>query len=336
MNAETIVAANPELLKLGIIPKTIVPMPFQGEMSKVLSAESKTHGTLIIKTAIIDKVVLPRGVEEIETNIQGYNFIPTRFCPEILFVNKGKTIMVMKNAGIPFRDLLWENQHDLNTCESILRGLEDNLIGLLLQTKNEHAANECKAFLEKLRTLGNLFLEEDFFPDELRIGFNTMLNKALAQEETIGAFASIDATQGNLLIDNTQKPNTLKLIDPKLPREVNGTQNFTGIPEVDLGMFFITVELNSPKVLEDLDLDETLIRVSKIIHHGEEKVRLYIDLGKAFGCILIATFPNSVERVEKYLQSFGVDLDERRRTETLDERQRHIKKALKITKNHEE
>ena len=334
MSIETIIATNSEILDIGIIPESIKVMSFQGEMSRVLSAESRTFGQVIIKTAITESGIQIAGVEEIDKNVQGYKFIPSKFQPEILLIDQEKTIMVMKNAGVPLRDLLWNNQHDQPTCDLIIRDLQRNLTDLVLQTKKVDVRLECSVYLKEIKSIGNLFLEGEFFPEKLRTGFNALFIKALSVKESVGAFASIDSTQGNLLIDNSLNPSTLKLIDPKQPRVVNDIPNFIGIPEVDLGMFLVTVELNSPDVLKRLNLENMLVEVGKSIH-SEKDSKLYLDLGRVFGCILIARFPNTLDRVEKYLRSFGVEPNAQQKEFIATERERHIEKALGILRKYE-
>lgn len=317
---------------LGIDLENIKLLDFQGEKSKVFSAQSRLFGTVIIKTAVTEQGVQAISVEEIKRNLIGYEFIPKEFCPDILAVDEGKTTLIMKHAGLPLRDLLWKNKNDSLSCQKIVADFGFNLEKLINQTKSNSAGQECKDYLEKIASRGNLFLNNNFFPQSLKLGFEKILNMATLNNESIGAFASMDATQGNLLIDPVK--STLKLIDPKLPRMVNGIPNFIGIPEIDFGTFLVTVELNSPEILQKLNLAEDLTTIAKTIHNKDEDIKLYIDIGKIFGCILISSFPNTVDRVRKYLKPFGVELDTKKENDVLIERDRHIDKALEIINEH--
>lgn len=315
---------------LGIDPETIKLMSFQGEMSRVFECKSNIHGNLIIKTALTDSGISQTGIDEIKRNLVGYEFIPKKFRPEIIQVNTENSVMIMKNAGIPIRDVFWNNQNNLEVCKTIAQSFQSNIGELFQMTRNESASAECKTYTDRLVSKGISFLTSDFFPEELRAGFLKISSKVESMNESVGAFANMDATQGNLLIDISTQPQTLRLIDPKGPRITNGSANFTGIPEIDMGMFFITVRLNSPEVFQNLNFEQMLIEAGATLHSDIDKVKLYFDTGKVFGCILIASFPNTKERVEAYFKPFGITLSGERLNDVLNERQRHIDLAHEI------
>jgi len=315
-------------------PQSIRLMDFQGERSRVFIGKSPNYGLVVIKTALEQNGISQTGIDEIKMNLSGYKHIPTEFRPDILSVNEDNSVMILKHAGLPIRDLLWINRDNLGICETIILNFQKNLTTLYDLTKNTSAGKECKTYLKDLVSKGNSFLSSGFFPEELRRGFNRIAKMALGKSENVGSFANMDSTQGNLLIDTATSPQTLKLIDPKSPRTTNGVENFTGISVIDLGMFLTTVELNSPAIFQRLAFENTLLSVGRTIYSDPGKAQLYLDLGKAFGCILIATFPNSVDRVKTYLESFGVELSGNKLIEVVNERQRHIDKAVKIVHNY--
>lgn len=319
---------------LGINPESVLPMGFQGQMSQVFTAESSIYGHLVIKTAKTEDGVDQNACDEIKINLEGYDAIPKKYRPEVVAVNNEGSIMVMRYAGLPIRDLFWVNRDSPDICKTIVSEFQKNLVGLLSITSNGGAREECKAYLDSLLSIGNGFLTSNIFPNNLRRGFENITRLALGKNEKVGAFASIDATQGNLLIDSSRIPHTLKLIDPKLPRITNGNPNFTGIPEIDLGMFLTTVELNAPGVLKQLDLENILVSAALTLHKDSDKVKFYLDVGKVFGCILVASFPNTVERVTTYLNTFEVELSEAQTIDVEREREKHIDKALKIVNNY--
>jgi len=319
---------------LKIVPSSVRLMDFQGEMSKVYSANSAIHGRVVVKTAFTEEGISQAGIDEIKRNLAGYKHIPSQFRPEVLGVGENSSILIMKHVGQPIRDLFWINKHNISECETIVANFKKNLAELYKLSKKTSANEECKTYLEKLVLKGNSFLRSEFFPEELRRGFGCITKLAFEENENVGSFANMDATQGNLLIDTLQTPPSLKLIDPKLPRSTNGIENFTGISEIDMGMFLVTVELNSPSVLQHLGLETVLLSVGCTLHDDREKVKFYLDVGKVFGCILIASFPNTVERVKIYLESFGVELSDDKLKDVITERKRHIDRAIKIVNNY--
>jgi len=316
--------------ELDICEGSIEIAPFQGEMCTVFHARSNTYGELVIKTALRAMQLSEEGQNEIQQNKEGYGCIPSGFRPEIFASDRENTFLVMPNVGKPLRDLLWENQNSPETSERIVGIFLENLSRLLRNTKTQDIEAR-NVFLNQLQKMGQIFLQSDFFPSQLREKFIFLIDHLRQSDDSAVSFATLDLTQGNLLINTKHFPNTLKVIDPKKPRLVGGRPTFLGISEVDLGMFFITLSLNAPEAVQNLRIEDRL----KIIGHGlrdnVDMSNFSFELGKLFGCILVASFPNSLERVGIYLRSLGVNYDDDIKNLVIMERERHVQKAIKIT-----
>lgn len=307
--------------ELHIREDSIKVVPFQGEMCTVFNAYSEIHGALVIKTALKAMQVTEEGQREIHQNKKGYSCIPQNFRPEIIAIDEENAFLVMPNVGKPLRDLLWENQYSLERSEEIVVGFLGSLDQLLNQTRTRDIEAR-NSFLDELQNIGLSFLQEDFFPRELVDKFTQMVTHAKQVDDGKVAFATLDMTQGNLLIDVTKNPQTLKIIDPKRPRLVLGSLTFLGVSEVDLGMFIATLSLNAPETVQHLRIED------RIKEMGLDNFTF--DLGKLFGYILIASFPNTTERVHAYFQSVGASWNEDVRKLVETEREIHVKKAMDI------
>lgn len=315
--------------KLDIHTNTIEMAPFQGEMCTVFNANSGIHGELVIKTAIKGSQLSEEGQREIRQNKEGYECIPSSFRPEIIASDQEDTFLVMPNVGKPLRDLLWMNQHSLELSSKVAEGFLENLSQLLNETKvNDSEAGS--SFLDQLQDMGQGFIKAKFFPNQLRDKFIFMVNHVRLNNDGVAAFATLDLTQGNLLIDTRQSPQALKVIDPKKPRTVNGKPTFLGIPEIDLGMFFATLNLNAPSAVRGLGLEGKIRDLGRSMRKDILLSDFSFNLGELFGCILIASFPNSVEQVEAYFKSVGAKFDKDMRNLVIGERERHVQKAMEI------
>lgn len=315
--------------KLDIYEDTIKVAPFQGEICTVFNAQSGIHGAIVIKTAYKSMQINEKGQSEIRQNKGGYGCIPNSFRPEILATDQENTFLVMPNVGKPLRDLLWENRRVPETNTSIVDGFLENLSRLFGETKT-HDVEAKKVFLDQLQNMGQFFLQRDFFPVQLRNVFALSIDHIRKSDDDAVAFTTLDFTQGNLLIDTKKAPQTLKVIDPKIPRLVRGNPTFLGISEVDLGMFFTTLSLNAPDVVQNLRIEDRLSKIGQRLRDDTQISNLSFELGKLFGCILVASFPNTIERVETYLKSVDADCDENMRNLVIKERERHIRKAMEI------
>lgn len=319
---------SPDLLRnLDIVEDSVEAAPFQGEMCTVFNAYSGIHGALVIKTALMAMQITEEGRKEIQQNKEGYDCIPSNFRPEILAADQEGIFLVMPNVGKPLRDLLWENQSHPDECESIVRGFLENLSRLLRDTK----ANDKEAkniFLDELQNMGQTFLQSDFFPSRLRNRFVILIDHIRNSDDDTVAFATLDCTQGNLLIDTRTTPQTLKVIDPKKPRTVRGEPTFLGFPEVDLGMFATTLSLNAPDIVQSLRINERLKSIGQGLRDDAQMSNFSFELGELFGCILVASFPNTLESVETYLNSVNANFDEHLRDLVINEQERHIQKAM--------
>lgn len=318
--------------ELDIREDSIKTAPFQGEMCTVFNAHSDIHGALVIKTALKNMQLNEEGQREIRQNKEGYACIPSSFRPEILASDQEDTFLVMPNVGKPLRDLLWENQRSSEVGKSIVDGFLGNLSKLFKDTKT-HDTEAKNAFLEQLQNMGQVFLQGDFFPSQLRNRFISLIDRIRKSDDNTVAFATLDLTQGNLLIDTRRSPQTLRVIDPKKPRLVRGKPTFLGISEVDLGMFLTTLSLNAPDVVQGLRIEDRLKNVGQGLKDDSRTSHSSFELGKLFGCILIASFPNTVERVETYLKSVNANCDENVRNLVIKERERHVQKAMEIADN---
>lgn len=318
--------------ELDIREDSVEVAPFQGEMCTVFNAHSAIHGEIVIKTALRAKQLSEEGQREIRQNKEGYVCIPGSFRPEILASDQEDTFLVMSNVGKPLRDLLWENQSHPEVSESIVGGFLENLSRLFKDTKT-HDKESKSAFLDQLQNMGQVFLQRDFFPSQLRDRFVLLVDHIRRSGDDTVAFATLDLTQGNLLIDTRRTPQTLKVIDPKRPRLVRGKPTFLGITEVDLGMFSTTLSLNAPDVVQNLRINERLKSVGQGLRDDVQMSNFSFELGKLFGCILIASFPNTVERVETYLKSVNANCDKNVRSLIVKERERHVQKAIEIADN---
>ena len=318
--------------EFGIREDSIEVAPFQGEMCTVFNASSGIHGALVVKTALRNMQLSEEGQREIRQNKEGYDCIPSNFRPEILASDQEDTFLVMPNVGKPLRDLLWENRHSLETCVTVVEGFLGNLSRLFRDTKiyDFEARN---VFLDQLQNMGQFFLQGDFFTNQLRNKFVLLVNHIKQNNDSTVAFATLDLTQGNLLIDVKKTPQTLIVIDPKKPRLVRSKPSFLGISEIDLGMFFTTLSLNAPNIVQSLRIEEGLKSIGQDLRDNTHMSNFYFELGKLFGCILIASFPNTVERVETYLKPLGVNCDENTRNLVIKERERHVQKAIEIANN---
>ncbi len=315
--------------ELGIHEDSILEAPFQGEICTVFNAHSDIHGEIVIKTALKAMQLNEEGRREIRQNKEGYGCIPSSFRPEILACDMADTFLVMPNVGKPLRDLLWENQRTPEASVSIVENFLGNLSRLFEDTRT-HDAKAKNAFLDKLQNMGQIFLQKDFFPSQLKDKFILSIDHIRRNGDDSVAFATLDLTQGNLLIDTKRTPQTLKVIDPKRPRLVKGQPTFLGISEVDLGMFFTTLSLNAPDAVQNLKIEERLKSIGQGLRDDTGVSNSSFELGRLFGCILVASFPNTVKRVETYLQSVGVNCDDNTRTLVMKERERHVQKAMEI------
>ena len=323
------------LSELDVRLDTIKKAPFQGEICTVFKADSGVHGSLVIKTALKGLQISEEGQKEIQQNKDGYKCIPSSFRPEIIASDKENTFLVMQNVGRPLRDLLWENQHSLQSCTVLVDGFLLNLGQLFSDTKT-HDLEARDIFLDQLQKMGRFFLQADLFPANLRSGFDFMVNHIKQNDTGVVSIATLDFTQGNLLIDTRKLPQTLKIIDPKQPRMVREKPTFLGISEVDMGMFFTTLNLNAPGIVQGLGIDEKLKSIGRGLRGDTRISDLSFDLGKMFGCILIASFPNTIERVETYLRSVGANCDEDIQGLVVRERERHVDMAVNILENMED
>lgn len=324
---------SPDLIRdLDIREDSIKAAPFQGEICTVFNAHSGIHGEIIIKTALRAMQLNEEGQREIRQNKEGYGCIPSSFRPEILASDREDTFLVMPNVGKPLRDLLWENQRSSEASANIVEGFIENLSGLFRQT-NTRDTEAKNAFLDQLQNVGQVFLQRDFFPSQLRDRFVLLVDHIRKSGDDAVAFATLDLTQGNLLIDTKRTAQTLKVIDPKKPRLVRDKPTFLGISEVDLGMFLTTLSLNAPDAVRDLGIEDRIKSVGQGLRKDTRMSNFSFELGRLFGCILIASFPNTVKRVETYLQSVGVNCDENTINFVIKERERHVQKAMEIVDN---
>lgn len=315
--------------ELDIREDTIKVAPFQGEICTVFNAQSSIHGALVIKTAFKAMRINEEGQNEIRQNKEGYGCVPSNFRPEILATDQEDTFLVMPNVGKPLRDLLWENRRVPEASINIVEGFFGNLSRLFDETKT-HDIEAKDIFLDQLQNMGQVFLQEDFFPGHLRDMFALSVNHIRKNGDNTVAFATLDLTQGNLLIDTKKIPQTLKVIDPKKPRLVRGNPTFLGISEIDLGMFFTTLSLNAPDVVQDLKTEDRLRKIGERLRDDTQISNFSFELGKLFGCILIASFPNTIERVVTYLESVGAGCAENTKNLIVKERERHVLKAMEI------
>ena len=320
--------------ELDIRKESIETAPFQGEMCTVFNAHSGIHGAIVIKTALKDMKLSEEGQREIRQNKEGYGCIPNSFRPEILASDREDTFLIMPNVGKPLRDLLWENQHSSEASERIVEGFLKNLSRLFQDTKT-YDIEARSAFLDQLQNMGHFFLQGDFFPNQLRDKFILLVNHIRQSDDNTVAFATLDLTQGNLLVDIVKLPQTLRVIDPKSPRLVRGEPTFLGIPEVDLGMFLTTLSLNAPNVVQSLNIENRLRNIGQDLRSDAHMSDFSFKLGKLFGCVLVASFPNTVERVETYLKSLSVNYDDDTRDSVIRERERHVQMAMEIANSME-
>jgi hypothetical protein len=285
-----------------LVQDSVQYAPFQGEICSVFQANSPHFGPLVIKTAYRDGKLNPGAQEEIAANKAGYECIAPTFRPELLLVDDQDTILVMPNVGEPLRDVLWHHQSSLPASEDILDQFTNNLLRLFTETRANDAQAK-QAYLQQLQEMGTFFLRQTFFPKTLRESFPRFIKQLADHADDTVALATLDMTQGNLLIDTSVAPQTLMIIDSKKPRLVRGAPTFLGIPEVDLGMFVATLGLNAPPTVTSLSVEKRLKEVGHAIRDDHSFSDFAFDVGRLFGYILIASFPNSAERTKRYLQA---------------------------------
>lgn len=315
--------------ELDIEMETVGAASFQGEICDVYKATSNIHGPIIIKTASKNGVFNDESRDEIKHNKEGYVQIPDQFRPEIFLDDPKNDLLVMRDVGRPLRDILWLNKEDKAFCEETISVFLGCLASLIACTK-ENNVEAKNIYLDQLKKMGEYFLKADFFSSTLRLGFLKAIEVGKLSNNEVVSFATLDLTQGNILIDPANLFGGIKIIDPKQPRQINGKPTFLGISEVDLGMYWMTLKLNSPDILNDIMIEDKLKSIGSELRENKELSEFYFDLGKIFGCIIIATFPNTIERVSTYFDSMGTRIDNNWQRLILDERSRHIQEAKEI------
>jgi len=295
--------------------------PFQGEICRVFFGTSKTHGDIVIKTAWKDGVLLPEGIQEIQNNLEGYACIPEKFRPTVLSTIENHTI-ILPHVGRPLRDLLWLMQDHPTQIDSLIHSFNNEITTLLETTKQEPAFLENQVYLTNIEELGIFFLQSHGFSQQLKDNFSKIIQSAMEQNDGIGAFASMDATQGNILININQQDISLKIIDPKKPRVVSGKSTYIGIPEIDFGMFSTTLHLNGPKLYTST-IEHNLRHIHAQFRKNQKLSSFFFDAGVLFGHILVASFPNTVERVKIYYESLEIPFSKEMQNRVLQEKSIH-------------
>lgn len=314
---------------LAVNLESLYMAPFQGEMCSVLLGKSEIYGDIVIKMGIKNGEITAEGITEITQNLLGFECIPDRFRPHILYVDPKQRFMVMEHAGFPLRDQMIFHRDEITKNKTIIRFFGENLRDLILATAAIDI-DATQAYFGRLKEMSEFFIIQSQLPVNEKNLYLNMLNKAISLDDGKGAIATLDSTQGNFLINSTKNPNTLIMIDPKLPRIVNGRSTFLGIPEIDMGMFLTTCELNNVGNDTPEELYENILLNVSVVRSDKKLSKFYFDLGRAFGCILIAAFPNTVARVERYYSQFGIYMNEEMRENVRNERIRHIRKLNTI------